>query len=162
MSRTRVLAAALAVGLLTTSCFGPFNATRRVYHWNDTVTSDKWAEEGLFLLITIIPVYGLAFVGDVLLFNSIEFWGGQNPVDPPLAQLVDDEGNVRHVTQVWHDGRPALGIALPDGDTLIIAQDADGHAVVLDDQGEVVARTVRGPDDAIAALWTGASEPAAR
>jgi hypothetical protein len=36
-------------------------------------------------VLTIIPVYGIAYLGDIIIFNSIEFWGGENPISPPPA-----------------------------------------------------------------------------
>jgi len=78
----------LCVGLLATSCYGPFNLTRRLHHWNGTVDGE-WGNEGIFLLCAIIPVYGVCMLGDALIFNSIQFWGGENPISPPMA----DAGN---------------------------------------------------------------------
>jgi len=81
-----LLGAALGLSLLATSCLGPNNAFNSLNHWNDTVTESKWANEGIFLVLNIIPVYGIAYLGDILIFNSIEFWGGENPVSPPPAE----------------------------------------------------------------------------
>jgi len=78
----RVLTATLGLTLLTVSCYGPFNATRRVHEWNGQVGS-TWVNEGVFLAFVILPVYSLASLGDALIFNTIEFWGGENPVNPP-------------------------------------------------------------------------------
>lgn len=95
----RAMAGALAVLALTTSCYGPFNATRRLHEWNGDVSENKWAVEGMFLLVVIIPVYGVFMLGDAIIFNSIEFWGGENPIDPPTAML-DDEGRTLRVENV--------------------------------------------------------------
>jgi len=78
----RLLTAALGLTLLTVSCYGPFNATRRVHEWNGQV-GNTWVNEGVFLAFVILPVYSLASMGDALIFNTIEFWGGTNPVTPP-------------------------------------------------------------------------------
>ena len=61
---------------------------RRLHHWNGTVDGE-WGNEGIFLLCAIIPVYGVCMLGDALIFNSIQFWGGENPISPPMA----DAGN---------------------------------------------------------------------
>lgn len=87
--RTSVLVLLLCVLALAPGCYGPFNATSSLHHWNGTEFENEWAQEGMFLVLTIIPVYGLWFLGDVLIFNSIEFWGGENPIDPPGSS--DDE-----------------------------------------------------------------------
>jgi len=75
-----LLAAALALTMLGTSCLGPNNAFNNLNRWNQKVTDSKWANEGIFLVLNIIPVYGLWYYGDILIFNSIEFWGGENPI----------------------------------------------------------------------------------
>ena len=77
------LAAALALTMLGTSCLGPNNAFNGLNSWNHRVTDSKWANEGIFLVLNIIPVYGLFYLGDIIIFNSIEFWGGDNPIDRP-------------------------------------------------------------------------------
>lgn len=74
------LAAALAL-TLATSCLGPNNAFNGLNNWNHKVTDNKWANEGIFLVLNIIPVYGLFYLGDIVIFNSIEFWGGKNPIE---------------------------------------------------------------------------------
>jgi Domain of unknown function (DUF3332) len=77
------LAAALALTMLSTSCLGPNNAFNGLHEWNKKVTDNKWGNEGIFLVLTILPVYGLFYFGDIVIFNSIEFWGGKNPIDSP-------------------------------------------------------------------------------
>lgn len=83
MRFTRILGLVLAVAVLFQSCYGPFNATRSLHKWNGEISENEWGQEGMFLVLNIIPVYGLWMLGDVLIFNSIEFWGGENPIDPP-------------------------------------------------------------------------------
>lgn len=79
------LAGVLALGLFGSSCLGPNNAFNSLHHWNDSVTENKWGNELIFLGLNIIPVYGLAYLADIVIFNSIEFWGGTNPVDAPSS-----------------------------------------------------------------------------
>ena len=71
--------------LLTTivGCIGPMNATMRVRTWNREI-ENRWLGEGAYILLKVpySGVYGLLALSDLLVFNSIEFWGGQNPIDP--------------------------------------------------------------------------------
>lgn len=78
--RSSFLGLALCLLVLCQGCYGPFNAVRRIHNWNGTF-ENEWAQEGMFLVL-IVP-YGLWTLGDMLIFNSIQFWGGTNPVDPP-------------------------------------------------------------------------------
>jgi len=93
----RVLLGALLLGLCCTSCIGPFNATRRIHTWNREF-DNRWAGEGVFLVFRALPVYTVAAVGDLLVFNSIEFWGGTNPIDPPdpaRLKALNDQDDAR-------------------------------------------------------------------
>ena len=74
------LAGVLGLGLLATSCLGPMNTFNNLRKWNSELTGNKWGDELVFIGLNIIPVYGIAYLGDILIFNSIEFWGGDNPV----------------------------------------------------------------------------------
>ena len=75
----RTLASILLLALLTAGCTGSFNLTRKVYNFHRS-QSDKWADELAFLLVALTPVYGVATFADAVVFNSIEFWTGKNPI----------------------------------------------------------------------------------
>ena len=60
-------------------CIGGFNLTTNVHDWNSNLGS-KWVNEIVFLAFVIVPVYGITLLGDGIIFNSIEFWGGENPI----------------------------------------------------------------------------------
>ena len=68
------------ISLNITACYGPFKLTKKLYKWNGNVEG-KWPREAVFLILTIVPVYPFAVLGDAILFNSIEFWTGSNPID---------------------------------------------------------------------------------
>jgi hypothetical protein len=82
------IVAAIVVGsflTVTTACYGPFNLTKNVYHWNSNIkgsseVNEKWMKEFVFFGMIIIPVYMFATLLDAFVFNSIQFWTGDNPV----------------------------------------------------------------------------------
>ena len=79
----RTIAAIVLAGFLplsTSGCFGTFQLTRKVYKFNREVSPDKWIRELTFLVMVVLPVYGFASFLDAVVFNSIEFWTGNNPV----------------------------------------------------------------------------------
>lgn len=78
----------LCAVMLTTSCIGPMNASGRVKTWNRKI-ENRWLGEGVFLVFRYFPVYTACFLGDVLIFNSIEFWGGKNPIKPPKPEDIE-------------------------------------------------------------------------
>ncbi len=71
--------AVLAGSLLFTSCIGSFKLWNNLKDWNQGV-SNKFVNELLFIALHIVPVYEIAYLADVLVLNSIEFWSGSNPV----------------------------------------------------------------------------------
>lgn len=81
--KKKLVAGLLGLSLLTTSCLGPNNAFDGLTHWNRNMHESKWVNELVFIGLNIIPVYGIAYLGDIVIFNSIEFWGGENPISPP-------------------------------------------------------------------------------
>lgn len=72
-----MLAIILTVGIA--GCFGNFAATRKVYQFNESF-GDKWMNQIMFWVLNFIPVYNVAVFADVVLFNTIEFWTGSNPI----------------------------------------------------------------------------------
>ena len=77
--------------LSTSGCFGTFSLTRKVYDYNEHVSSDKWTRWGVFLLLNIFPVYAFSTVFDSLFANSVEFWTGENPVTSDASPAVGTE-----------------------------------------------------------------------
>jgi hypothetical protein len=72
-----MLAVLFTIGLA--GCFGNFAATRKVYDFNQSF-GGKWENEVLFWAMNIVPIYMVAGVLDVFVFNTIEFWTGSNPI----------------------------------------------------------------------------------
>jgi len=84
MARTRGrrrFGAALALSLFAASsgCYGSFAVTREVYKRNKHVEG-RAAKDGVFLALIIVPVYEAALLADMLVFNTIELFSGDNPL----------------------------------------------------------------------------------
>lgn len=78
----KLVSIALVAVMLTLGlggCFGNFAATRKVYDFNKNF-GDKWPNQLMFWVLNIVPVYYVASFADVVLFNTIEFWTGNNPM----------------------------------------------------------------------------------
>ncbi|MGE4488563.1 MAG: DUF3332 family protein [Kiritimatiellales bacterium] len=80
----KIVPALLIASILLTGCTGPFALTKKLHAWQ-TSFEDKWVDEVAFLGCIILPVYGLATLADGLIFNSVEFWTGENPMDSAAA-----------------------------------------------------------------------------
>jgi len=122
MARTllrSVVAALLVVSLIAApGCYGPFTLTKQLHHWNGQV-GDKWVNEVVFIVFVIIPVYGVATLADAIVFNSIEFWTGNNPLREPGPTAGTTTGGRERVVFERRDapgGRIiGWGCMLPDG-----------------------------------------------
>ena len=127
------IVAAMVVGsflTVTTACYGPFNLTKSVYHWNSNIkgsseVNEKWMKEFVFFGMIIIPVYMFSALLDAFIFNSIQFWTGGNPVK---ANDAGDDGATRVVR---------LG-----GLTVTMAESDRGTTVTYERNGIVERRAI--------------------
>ncbi|TEW49253.1 DUF3332 family protein [Psychromonas algicola] len=67
-----------STGLLS-GCIGSNVATSKVLQFNLEVVENKYARGGVNVLLT--PVYALTVAVDLLVFNTIEFWAGESPLN---------------------------------------------------------------------------------
>ena len=149
--------------LAASGCFASFGATDALYQWNKGISDSKWLRWLLFLGLIILPVYGLFILGDVLIFNTIEFFGG-NKVFGGSANLgngrtlassiTEDPNVVRH--EVYLDGkleRVVFVRRVGDNETQLLDQDkkllyrarqnGDSEIELLDADGKVLKRVSR-------------------
>lgn len=150
----------VAAALTVSGCFGPFNLTRRLYRWNAQM-QDKWEREFMFILLALTPVYGLTLAGDAVVFNSLEFWTGKNPVDAPPRAGLPSEPQVKRIVRGQEEAvltftRTAQGPRLvieqfraghPAG-TFTIEQ-RDGRSVGVNGDGEVLFTAQSLADDRV-------------
>ena len=71
---------AIAALFCCSGCLGPNYATGHLAKWNSEIDG-KWGSEAAFVLL--LPVYAIFSLGDVVLFNSIQWWTGDNPISVP-------------------------------------------------------------------------------
>lgn len=123
--------AVLCAGLLSlnaTGCFGQFRLTQRIWGFNKGVSDAKFVQWLLFLVFVVVPVYEVGALVDLLVFNSIEFWSGRNPVS----------GVDGHI----EDGGPRA-LRLSPTDTLRLSRDADSGVMRVELEREGQAPVVR-------------------
>ena len=71
---TKSIIALLAGAMTLSSCIGSFGLTNKVLDWNKSLSSCKFLNELVFLLIS--PAYAVCGVADLFILNTIEFWSG--------------------------------------------------------------------------------------
>ncbi len=72
-----VALSALAISL--TGCIGSNAVTGKVMEFNIEVVDNRYARAGVNFLLA--PVYGITTAADYVVFNSLEFWTGKNPIN---------------------------------------------------------------------------------
>jgi len=84
----KMVALALVISMFTltnAACFGKFELTRKIYKFNEGVSSNWFVRTLLMWVLMIIPVYAISGFLDMLIFNLIECFTGKNV----LSQLDD-------------------------------------------------------------------------
>jgi len=118
VTRAIIIALIGSTGILS-GCYGPFRLTTKLHQWNGNVSNKKFVNELVFLGLCILPAYGLCTLGDVLIFNSIEFWGGQNPITMKDGQI--DESEFMHEGKMYKviKSKNNMTVALKDTDVKV-------------------------------------------
>ena len=118
----KILASASAAALLT-GCLGQNALFDTVQDWNSTASNNKFVNQGISFVFWWVPVYGLSLLGDIIIFNSIEFWTG-----------TDGLGNEAELT--YHADGSISVLAAQESYTLI--KQGDQVIKVQDDKREVL------------------------
>lgn len=153
---------ALAASL--TGCIGSNAVTSKVMKFNVEVVDNRYARAGVNFLLA--PVYGITTAADYVLFNSLEFWTGSNPLngnphifdsnvdtkykinddlDPSLTDAPIDELSNRTIqTGEMHkidDNTIQMDIVYNNGDTATLTGVKDGEQISYYMDGELVSQT---------------------
>lgn len=101
--RMATVSAILAATVMFSSCIGSHALFHRVYDMNQNISGSKWLNEICYFAMWIIPVYEISLLGDVLIFNSVEFWTGNNPLAKGSKKMKGSDGK-EYVIQTQKDG----------------------------------------------------------
>jgi len=121
----------------TTGCFGSFALTKKAYDFNKSL-GNKWISWLVYLIIgweaTLIT---LAF--DSVIFNSLEFWTGSNPV--ALGDTYHEtDANGNSVTAVkMEDGSLYMRLDAKTGESQELVLQQDEEIIrILDTKGNLL------------------------
>jgi hypothetical protein len=150
MTSTRRYYNTAGCALAASGCFGKFGATNALYDWNTEVSDNKWLRWLVFLVLAILPVYGLFILADVLVLNTIEFFTDDNPVSGG------------HVKRELPDGHSVTSTRTQDPDVVRHEVRKDGKLIrvayvkrtgdelwLLDEQRRPLSRVRRLPDGSV-------------
>jgi hypothetical protein len=133
MKRHSLVSLVLVLGVMTSSCYGPFELTHRLWKWNGSV-GDKFVNEGVFLVMNIIPVYGAVAFVDAVVLNSVKFWTGKSALQ---ARTVE-QGDLKAVLTPGRDGK-TIRIAIYRG-----GRPVEAAEIRADSDGSMRAYTIGG------------------
>ncbi len=121
-------------------CYGSNAAFNRFHKWNGSF-GNKWAKFGVHALFWILPVYELCILGDILIFNSFEFWSGKNPMASGDSYFEKDEQGNSVAAVKNEDGSLSVQYTAANGETTNLTLLRDENVVrALDAEGNLVAQ----------------------
>ena len=123
----KTLVVALLLCFTVTGCTGTFSLTKKVYNFHRS-QPDKWGDELFFLGCVLLPIYGISTFADAIIFNSIEFWTGDNPVTSTSSKKTSK--------LIKQGDKEALVSFNPQSKQVTIA--SDGSTVVLEKAGPMI------------------------
>ena len=144
---------------LFSSCIGSFGLHSKLVSWNQGIGT-KFVNELVYLAFNIIPVYGVCYLADALVINSIEFWSGSNPmasigdvkkVKGENGYSITKEGETASMELIYNKELNTWNVVADGVSTELLQMNNDGTAqmtlpngeemtVTLDAQGVAAAR----------------------
>ena len=90
--RIKIIAGILAL-MMCSGCMGHGALTSKVVRWNLETVDSRWGREGVFLGLWVTLVYPVCFILDLFIFNSIEFWSGENVINgkSPVVDMPKEQ-----------------------------------------------------------------------
>ncbi|MHB1025941.1 MAG: DUF3332 family protein [Desulfobacteria bacterium] len=135
-----------AVGALSAGCFGKFQLTGKVYDINKSI-DDKYVRSAATWIFVIVQVYTVAALLDLIVFNVIEFWSGENPVAGAKVTKVYAQGNGKTVLTLSRDGSATVAvIERYEGERLVttlrVRDDGLGKVAAVETAADGTAREI--------------------
>jgi len=126
-------------------CYGQFPLTKTVYRMNGDVSDNGVAQSLVLWIFAFFWVYAGAMLIDAVIFNLVEFWTGENPIQVSSYEAPDGSQVVMTPTE---DGRELRIEHLRDGEILetrrVIKTD-EANFEINDEGGETIGRVRRLP-----------------
>lgn len=92
-NKSLLICALLSGCILCTSCIGSFKLWNGMKEWNQGL-GNKFVNELVFIALHIVPVYEIAYLADLVVVNTIEFWSGKSPVaSNEVKEIKGENGN---------------------------------------------------------------------
>lgn len=136
----------LAMGGLSSGCFGKFQLTRKAYEINQAI-DEQYVRSAATWVFVIAQVYTVCGLVDFLVFNLIEFWTGENPVASGPVTKVYTGGDERVEMTIGRQGDATVAVIERFGNGRLLSTLSirdDGKGVVTSGLSVPGGETVRG------------------
>lgn len=159
--RSIIAVVLLSFMTMSTACYGPFNLTKNVYHWNSNIKgngqiNDKWMKEIVFFGMLIIPAYMFSALLDTFIFNSMHFWTGDSPIK--ASDTGSDGAKITTVgesTIQWAPSEDGATVTYERHGVLerraVIVASTNGYRLI-DEQGSLLSEAEYMPDGSVRLL----------
>ncbi len=120
-------------------CYGEFALTKEVYRFNGDISPDSFIQSVVLWVLAFFWIYSIAIFVDVVIFNLIEFWSGNNPMVAKTTFNNPDGSQV--VMTPSSDGKEVQVDVIRDGemvDTRRIVRTSETHSDIFDSKGVLV------------------------
>ena len=110
----------LAGSFLCSSCIGSFSLFNKYEKWQCNMTSNKYVN-GIVGLILQPIVGGVCLFVDAVVLNTIEFWTGSNPMALNKVQTVKGQDGRYYAVKTLKDG---YDVKAPNGEVTLFTHDS--------------------------------------
>jgi len=121
---------ALVLVALSTGCLGRSALTQKLKRGNLSLTENRYGREGIFLGLQVLWVYRICTIADLLVFNSVEFWSGENPINGASPMVDIPLSKVKEMG--FNDVERARVERLTANDAKLYLEFEDGDRITLD------------------------------
>ena len=119
----KVAAILLAGTFVCSSCIGSFGLFNKYEKWQCSMTSNKYVN-GIVGLILQPIVGGICLVVDAVVLNTIEFWTGDTPVTASNTQIQGQDGRYYAVKTT----KKGYEIKAPTGEVTLLLHDKKNNS----------------------------------
>ena len=142
--RTIAALSLLALVGSSTGCFGRFVLVKKVYGFNESLSSNKFVRTLIFWVFVFFPIYEFAALADAVVLNLIEFWTGSNPLamadGESQQRIVEADGQKATITYSDHGRSVRIEIAQAGREPRVFQFHGDETGAQLTDgSGNVLA-----------------------
>ncbi len=132
-------------------CYGKYALFNSAHKFGGHL-GGKWVGAVVNLVFWGVGVYGICLLGDLLIFNTIEFWTGSNPVAMgDVYQETDEHGNKIYAVRNT-DGTLSVSVTDTAGHKADFTLERDANVVrIIDTNNDVIASQILDNDGEIIA-----------